>query len=94
MISGWIGVSLVFLSLLMQLFLILSKKTNKNKQFYYLLSIQVIIIFSSIFWIIYAFNGQTIYWQTGVSNIIINIFTTIFFILNIKKVRKMKNTNK
>jgi len=71
-ISGWIGVFLIFISLSLHLLMITNKNT-KIKQLYYLIFIQIIIIFASIFWIIYAFKGQEIYWKTGISNIIIEI---------------------
>jgi len=90
-ISGWIGVGLVFISLIMQLYLmIVNKQNNKISQFYFLFFIQTIIIFAAIFWIIYAFKGNQIYWQTGISNIIIEIFTILFFIINIKNKIKSK----
>lgn len=92
MISGWIGVVLIFLSLLLQLFLMFKDKNRKNHT-YILITIQFIIILATIFWVVYAFKGQEIYWQTGISNIVIFIFNTIFLVLNIIKAKKITNKN-
>lgn len=86
LISGWIGVIIVLISLLIQLWIMLQKK-NHYKIFVF---VQLVLSISAIFWMIYAFLDQPIYWPTGINNVFVFIFNSLFVTINIIKWKKTK----
>lgn len=87
LIAGWIGVAFALISFLSQLWIMFQQK-NHYKFFIF---IQIILIFGSVFWMVYAFFAKPIYWPTGVNNIFVFIFNIIFLAINCHRWRKTKS---
>lgn len=87
-ISGWIGVALVLISFLIQLWIMLQEK----RHYKFFIIVQIILIIGGIFWLVYAFYKEPIYWPTGINNVLVIIFNFIFLIIN--WVRWSKNPTK
>lgn len=90
LVSGWIGVAIVLISFLIQLWIMLGQK-NHYKFFIF---VQIILIISGVFWVVYAFLDQPIYWPTGINNILVIIFNSIFLAINCYKWKKQKVVTK
>lgn len=88
MISGWIGVAIVLISFSIQLWVMLKEK-NHDKFF---LIVQAILIISAIFWMLYAFLNEPIYWPTGINNVLVFIFNSCFLAINCYKWKKAQKS--
>lgn len=88
-ISGWIGVALVLISFLIQLWIMLQEK----RHYKFFIIVQAILVIGAIFWLIYAFFQKPIYWPTGINNVLVLIFNLIFLTINYIKWKKNSNNN-
>lgn len=86
-IAGWIGVALVLISFLIQLWVLLQEK----KHYKFFIIVQTILVIGAIFWLVYAFFQKPIYWPTGINNVLVIIFNLIFLTINAMKWKKSNN---
>jgi len=83
-ISGWIGVALVLISFLIQLWIMLQEK----KHYKFFIIVQTILVIAGVFWLVYAFFKDPIYWPTGINNVLVIFFNLIFLTINCIKWKK------
>ncbi len=88
-ISGWIGVALVLISFLIQLWIMLQEK----RHYKFFIIVQTILVIGGIFWLVYAFLKDPIYWPTGINNVLVIIFNLIFLTINSIKWKKNSNND-